>query len=189
MAKSKSIVIFSVIFTIILVLSSSAFPLVLDDENARSSLKGLKGVYVWITFLPGPIEVLESRGFSEEVVKTDVELKLRLAGINAVSNTEAIYDIQGKATLVVEIHWVDTQISETNTQSKQIAYTCNAELFQSTYLARNPTLKVMAKTWSRDGIGVGYTDQDLAIHIRNHVKDLLDNFINAYLSVNPKGGK
>ena len=51
---------------------------------------------------------------------------------------------------------------------------------------RNPDINAIAGTWASSVVGLGYTDQGIATDIRNGVKDCVDAFIKAYLSVNPK---
>jgi len=47
----------------------------------------------------------------------------------------------------------------------------------------------VAETWLQSFVGYGEIDKGIVNQIRNAVKDLVDSFINAYLSVNPKGRK
>lgn len=186
MSKRKSNVIFIGLFTSFLMLHSSAFGVTMNDEGARSSLKGLKGVYVWVDFATDAFEDLKEKGLSKEVIKTDIELKLRMAGINVVSKKD-IYNIPGIPQLVVSIAGIISDITG-DTQGKGIAFIIDIQLLQSADLSRDPKLRVLSSTWSRSSMGVVYTDNDIISFIGNAVKNLIDSFINAYLSVNPKGG-
>ena len=57
-------------------MSSSAFAG--DDKLARETLKGINGVHVVV----GVLNIdLEQVGLSKSQIRTDIELKLRLAGI------------------------------------------------------------------------------------------------------------
>jgi hypothetical protein len=62
-----------------------------------------------------------------------------------------------------------------------------ADLSQEVILERNPNIQISAITWSRGKIGtVGEANLS---QIRTSLKDLIDGFINDYLSVNPTKGK
>lgn len=70
-----------------------------DDAE---SLKGLKAVWVVIEELP---ETLKSKaGLTKEQLQTDVELKLRLAGIRVVPGLSEGYHIPGQPYLYVNIN-------------------------------------------------------------------------------------
>lgn len=175
---------FLVVFiTSFLVLHPSTFAF-RDDEDSRSSLKGLKGVYVTVTLVTDAIKDLKKGGLSEEVIRADVELKLRMAGINVVSKEDS-RNLPGLPQLMVNIGGIKTNIKE-GTQDIGMAYTREILLLQTTYLERDQGIRVLADTWERRAIGLGYTDRGLVNQIRNGLKDDVDIFINAYLSVNPK---
>jgi len=177
MNKRTSAVIFLVLFTTFLMSQSWVFAYK-DNEHTRSSLQGLKGVCVFVEFSTSEIMDLNKMGLSEEVIKTDVELQLRMAGINVVSK-EGVHKLPGLPQLGVTIAgW--------SGGSKGIAFSINIFLAQYTYLERDPKLKVLANTWERSYIGLGYTDRDIKNQFRNLTKDGVDGFINAYLLVNPK---
>ena len=61
-------------------------------------------------------------------------------------------------------------------------YNVDIELKQETNLKRNPSLEAHTGTWSRSILGA--VGKEKTGEIRNNVKDLVDFFINAYLSVN-----
>jgi len=187
MNQRKVAIVILAIMTAVLLLNSSVFDLMADDDvKARETLKGLKGVYVWVNFSTSDSEALEKTGLSEEIIRTDVELKLRLAGINVVSKEE-IYSVPGMPQLAVQIaEYVTSTLP--STQDRQIAFNICVELLQAIYLARNPTITTVTRTWSSGSIGMGYTNKNIVTQIRNCIKDHVDSFINAYLSVNPKGG-
>jgi hypothetical protein len=70
-----------------------------------------------------------------------------------------------------------------------IAYGTRISLVQSTFLERTPNINVLSEIWSVSSVGIGYRDKDINNQIRGGIKDLVDMFINVYLSVNPKTGK
>ena len=68
-----------------------------------------------------------------------------------------------------------------------IIYGVRTDLLQEVTLKRNPNIQITAITWSRETIG---TVGEVKIsQIRTLLKDLIDEFINDYLSVNPTIGK
>ena len=175
--------------TVIFISNSSAFAiLAMDDEESRSTLKGLKGVYVLVQFFQEKNNNLNEIGLSEDVIRTDVELKLRMAGVNVVSKDEALQKLPVIPQLVIEIMGLTTA-GAGEKGPKQITSTVSIMLIQPTSLVRDPGISALAVTWLRGGYVYGLANKRIAANIRNIVKDCVDVFINAYLSVNPKGGK
>lgn len=182
MRERKSIAIFLVAF--ISILMSNHYVFADDNEYTRRSLKGLKGVYVLPVTLGGEVEELKKVGLSTETIRTDVELKLRMAGINVISKKEDLYKTSGMPQLSVSI--VDA-VTVSIPPKTGIAFHIDVTLSQSAFLTDGQL--TLATTWSQGLIGLGSTDENIVTQIRNFVKDISDRFINAYLSVNPKGGK
>jgi hypothetical protein len=143
------------------------------DSNAeRESLKGLRGVAVVVLAAPEA----EQGGLSQATLQTDVELKLRQAGIRVLTSTERP-SAPGAPILVVTL-------GTTRSPAGFYAYAVTVGLAQHVYLARDPTMGAWATTWTTGG--VGYTGQAHVDTIRNTVRDYVDRFLNAYLAVNPK---
>ncbi len=94
-----------------------------DDESARKTLAGLTRIYVVVEHIP---DEAQRDGLDTTQIRTDVELKLRQAGIT-----------------------------------------------------------VLAGTWSATGTIATVGSHKLA-SLRDNVRDLTDQFINAYLAANPK---
>lgn len=178
MKKRKSIAIF--LFILATFFLSNSPVLALDDDDERLSLKGLKGVYIWIHFLTDEIKRLKDFGLSEEIIWTDTELKLRKAGISVASTKEDLYKIPGIPQLIIGVGGCGHE---------HISFTARVSVAQGTFLSREPSLKLVAQTWSRALIGYGETDKDIVNQIRDSVKGLVDFFINDYISVNPNEGK
>jgi hypothetical protein len=169
MKKVKLPAILLIILLLFLTCHSVALP-----ANPKS-LKGIKGIYVLIEELP---ESLKSKtGLTEDQLRTDVELKLRLAGISVVSESESLY-IPGFPYLYVNINGYVEEIG-------LVVYNIEVELRQTVILKRNRSIEAVgATTWKTGTIGTVGLDKSSA-SIRNAVKDHVDGFINAYLSVNP----
>jgi len=151
-------------------LSESGIARAADDTSGRNTLKGLTGVHV---IIDGIREEQKRAGFDQATFQTDVELKLRMAGIKVLTEDEWLKS-KGMPLL-------DVTINALHTQRGEIApYSLGLELAQAANLSRNgaPALVV---TWSTAAVGYG----DLS-HVRDGLKDHLEGFINAWLSVNPK---
>lgn len=146
-----------------------------DDGFSRPSLKGLKGVYVLVESLQAEAE---RSGLNQTSIQTDVELKLRQAGITVLTEAEG-HAAPGGPTLYIN---VNTQSSRSGSL---YAFSIDVELKQDVLLDRDPSIRLPGvATWSMGGVGI--VSRDSFREIRNDIKDDVDQFINAYLSVNPK---
>jgi hypothetical protein len=139
-----------------------------DSEISRRSLQGISAVSVDVEDLSDGAKAL---GLSEEAIRTDVELKLRLAGIRVVAVEEDV-KVPGMPTL-----YVNPQVL-----SNAKALSITVELQQNVLLERNGQRAVNVTTWEVGGVGMNPTAQS----IRDNIKDFVDQFLNAWLSVNPK---
>ena len=140
-------------------------------EHENDTLKGISGMWVLVE---GFGEDDKRAGFNEQTFQTDVELKLRLAGIKVLAKKEW-FDEPGAPFLYLNVNPLHDQ------QGEHAAYSIDLALKQEVCLVRNPGRCVLAPTWSVGAVGRG----DLQ-HVRDSAKDLVDQFINAWLSVNPK---
>ena len=163
------------------------------DEAERATLKGLPGVEV---IVESPHEDQRRAGFDERAFQTDVELKLRRDGIKVLSREQRLAT-PGKPYLYVNINSLHKK------PGSMAAYKIDLRLYQLVRLDRKVDVEAIcdgnaiirgyrcidaravgthiAATWSKGVVGYG----DLS-YTRDHVKDLVDEFINAWLSVNPK---
>jgi hypothetical protein len=139
-----------------------------DTERRRATLKGISALSVLVEDLPNGAKVL---GLTRESIQTDVELKLRLAGIRVVTDQEDL-SLPGMPSLSVVVNLTESAKSAS----------IDIELHQNAFLERNGQLVVDVTTWGTGGLAANPTAQD----IRNYIKDHVDKFLNAWLSVNPK---
>lgn len=144
-----------------------------DIEQTRNALRGLGGVYV----MPeNPLEEDAIRGgLSQDNIRSEVEGKLRQAGIRVLSREEW-EQAPGKPYLQV---W--PKVLKGGVLGGYI-YHITVEFKQHVSLVRSPSIQVFGATWSVEHMG--YTP-DLK-DIRDRMNDRIDKFIDAYLSVNPK---
>lgn len=158
MGSKKWFVLGAIFFT---ALSSRVFGI--DDKFTRATLHGLSGFHVIVEGLPAEAE---HAGVSKKQLQTDIELKLRLAGIKVLTREEAL-DTIGVPLLYVNIN--------TTTGGQPYGVSFKVEVLQEASLVRDPTIKQSMTTWSIDSVRLAGSNQ-LNYYIRSHVKDLMDIF-------------
>jgi hypothetical protein len=150
---------------------------VLGDELGKESLKGLTGVWVLIERFRDP-NIREEGGLTTSQLQTDVELKLRKAAISVLTKEERLAT-KDAPCLYVRVNPV------TIPEIPFYAYSIEVELKQTVLLIRNPSIEVVGcSTWAR-GMA-GYAGKALFVKtIREVVGDMVDQFINDFLALNP----
>lgn len=143
-----------------------------DDEISRQTLRGLQGVQVVMEPLRPEIK---GDGLTVDGLRTNTEKKFEIAGIKVLSETE------NQMTPGSPYIYVHSNVSKYRYLLGYI-YTNRVELVQDVYLVRAFKIKAGAVTWSISTTGFAPKLED----IRTSMEDLVDNFIRAYLSVNPK---
>jgi hypothetical protein len=145
-----------------------------QGDLEAQTLRGLKGVGVVVEKLRPEVE---RSGLTVSLIQTDVELKLRLAGIPVLTDAEVL-DTPGYPYLYIQATIV--------VLSNGWAYSVLAALKQLAILERDPAIKSYdAITWRENTVATIGPSRAVA-EVRSDIKDLTDKFINAYLSVNPK---
>ena len=147
----------------------------------RDSLKYLPGVKVMVEGSKNAIEA----GFDEQAFQTDVELKLRMAGIRVLETEDH------------GLPWLYLNVNALHQKSNQQAsYAISLELVQSVGLLHYPSSSpedspeddlarrsMFAITWSSGVLGFG-----TAANARDVGRNLVDTFANDWLAVNPLNG-
>ena len=168
--KVKLLIVSLLFFTFIFSSRLVAF----DEAKNRESLRGVKAIAVVIR-----IENQGERyGLTEHEVQQDIELKLRMAGIEVLDKSEVATKpyLPG---LVFIITPYDRQDS-----NGIIAFHMSLAVEQPVSLIRDNSVTLYAETWETGYVGmVGQTNFR---NLRDDIKNLTDNFVNAYLSVNLK---
>jgi len=134
----------------------------------RETLRGLKGIQVLV-------EPITLAGLTESTLKTDVELKLRKAGIRVLTKDEWLLT-QGYPYLYVNVTAIELK------SPQEFIYSVNVGLTEDVILSRNRSIETSATTWKKSALGI---TPDLRA-VREAVGDQVDKFMNDYLAVNPK---
>ncbi len=137
------------------------------------TLRGLTGVYVVVKVINPEL------GLTKDIFKTDVELGLRMAGIKVLSREEWLRE-PGCPNLSVYINVL--QAKSRGGVPMVYAFSVGVFLIQAVYLVRTSGVMCFGTTWEKSFIGIS---SDLT-NVRELTKEVVDKFINAYLSVNPR---
>ena len=156
------------IMSVLILGSSLSFA---DDRDDRASLRGLRGVRIVVEDVDA--EIVKD-GLARDQLYTDVELKLLMAGIKVLNEAENRME-KGRP-------WLYVNAAIMKTDSESYIYTIFIEFNQDVRLVRDPDVEVSTGTWKVVHTGVA----GKISHIRERVKMHVDEFVNAYLSVNPK---
>ena len=143
---------------------------VLAQDN-RDILRDLQRCGVLIEDLQPQIE---RDGLTKRQLQADTELKFRMAGIKVLSHKE----VQEKSSPFFYL-----RIRVLKLRSGCYSYHIAADLCEKVLSVRKSYL-TWAATWSQLPETIGFTCR--LSDIRQDAKDMVDGFINAYLSVNPK---
>ena len=171
MSTNKRIVLILFVVVVFALIKLNAF--VLADE--LESLRGLQGVRVAVEKLSAEIE---RDGLSQAELKIDMEQKLRLAGLNVLT-IEETRELPGAPYLRLGVQVLKSR-------SGFYVYSVGIELRERVHPLRRPRQSTWATTWdSLERFGWSSNTSD----IRKTAKDVVDEFVNAYLSVNPKQGR
>jgi hypothetical protein len=150
-----------------------------DNEFSRPSLKGLTGVGVVVEGLSSN---MDGMNLSREQIQTDVELRLRKAGIRVFSKSELLAT-PGVPYLYVNLGTFPFKLA--NGQTIGMAFSIDVSIKQNVTLVRDRNATVMgAATWQTGSTGSTGISQIQGL--RGVIGDQVDVFINAYFAMNPK---
>jgi hypothetical protein len=145
-----------------------------DDTRDRQSLRDLEGVRVAVEELPA---ALRARGVAKDHLHNAIELQLRRAGIPVLNAGE----------FPVGDPYLDVRITASRETGGFIAYAIEVSFVQIVFLRRNPAATFnRAQTWKAPGaVGLARPAR-LPAGIEEDLSRQIDQFIQAYLSANPK---
>ena len=149
-----------------------------DDEHTRPSLSGLQAVQVVVeAFSASSQPLLEARGLTVNAIRTDAELRLRKAGIRVITREERL------KTPGAPYLYLNAIIT---TGSSLWGNSIAVSLVQDVSLGRDSSIQFQTETWSVKSGGGIISPERIAQTVRNGFNDMVDQFINAYLSVNQR---
>ena len=175
----------AVVFCLLVVLTRTAYA---DDEAKRRTaaegnprtLRGLPGVCVLVEHLG---EDAERGGLNRTTIQTDVELQLRLAGIRVLTAEESLEALSSPCLYVQVL----CAVSREGPATLNGLYVCSVRVgvYQAVRLTNGES--TMAETWEAPVAGVGTVGPAyLGRGVRDEVNDGVNEFINAWLAVNPR---
>ncbi len=153
-----------------LVVAFLLLPTVSIAKGDPEPLRGLKGVHVLVENIDSQAERL---GLTRAQIQTDVELRLRKAGVRVLTEKERL-ETPGCPHLYVNIN---TPIGQ-----GLVVYSISVELFELVTLARG--FVTDGAIWNIRFAGCVGTSN--IRKVREGVGDCVDKFINDYLAANPK---
>jgi hypothetical protein len=147
-----------------------------DDKADRATLKGIKTVCV-------VVETADQARykFSKEALQTDIEGKLKQAGIDVDKNGTTCLYLNVRALQAIERQ----AIRRKEKPIPLYAVDVRLEFLQTVALTRDPTAKTDAPTWSVANMATVAAD-DLGGTALEITTSLVDQFVTAYKSVNPR---
>jgi hypothetical protein len=149
-----------------------------DDKYTRPSLSGLRAVQVVVeAFSASSQPLLEARGLTVNAIQTDAELRLRKAGIRVLTREERL------KTPGAPYLYLNAIIT---TGSSLWGNSLAVSIVQDVSLGRDQSIQIQAATWSVESGGGIILPERIAQRVRDGFNDMVDQFINAYLSVNQR---
>jgi hypothetical protein len=155
----------------LIVVSVSCLLRASDTKASRETLKGIENLCVLVE---DPGVDAKADGLTKEQIQTDVELRLRKAGLTIVPSESCI------TYLYVMPHMKKLSGNSTGLY----AYYLEVSFLQLATVLINDVLATVP-TWSTSSLGtVG--SSPMARAIRDTIGDDVDKFLNAFLGANPK---
>lgn len=142
--------------------------------HQKGSLRGMPGVFVEVQKINPEVEIY---GLTAPQIKTDTELRLRKAGIR-VSNASGDSGV-GMPQLYISLNTM-------RVDDDTYVFNFNVEVNDFATLERKNTGagSNIVTIWGKGGMGV--IGASNLRNVRENINDLVDQFINEYLSVNGK---
>jgi hypothetical protein len=148
-----------------------------QEDSERRSLRGLQGIRVVIE---GMGSTAERHGLTTTQVRTDVELRLRQAGIRVLTFDERDF-FSGDPFLYVNIH----MIFGDGPAAGLVVCNIDVELRQAVRLQRDQDIGLLGVTTWQIG-STGFMSEARLHKLRGNLGDLIDRFINDYYAANPE---
>lgn len=141
MKKIKWIALITLVVFLLISTSANAF----YSPLMKNTLRGIKSIHI----LVGLSSSTDEYRVTKERIQTDVELKLRLAGIKVLT-TEDLPNTPQRAILIVDVNlFLSGNIFASSVQ---------VNLMQEVDLKRDNTVNCLATTWTTGSTGIARTD-------------------------------
>jgi hypothetical protein len=149
------------------------------EDFVRKELAGVPGFKVSVSVSPDGLASL----LPISSIKTDVELKLRIAHIPVIPEDSSL--VLNKAGLkgLLIIGWITVSVDGVRSSSGLWAISLRAECTQTAELMRDSSISTTGLTWHEDTIAM--YGENVVPQLRETIKDWIDEFVNLYLSANP----
>jgi len=144
-----------------------------DSASDRETLRGLKAIKVVVE---GSTPDLEHQGLTRQQLQSDIEEQLRKAGINVDRNANEFLGLE-----IISGRLKEGPVNVVNVMT--VAF--NLGVYQVVTLNRDEEIESVAETWSTQGMQSSSPKMSARIS-RDTVGKLVDQFIKAYVEVNPK---
>jgi hypothetical protein len=146
----------------------------ISETYQKDVLRGLKGLAVVVEDINPDVE---KYGLGKNQIKTDIELKLRMAGIEVQTEEKNLKSL-GSPFLYIEVGVMKIE------SMPVYVVTTEVSLGEWVRPERDSTIKALAKTWETGSLGfVG--EKELRL-VRESIGDSVNKFLNDYLAANPK---
>jgi hypothetical protein len=144
-----------------------------DDEIARATLRRVEGVQVVVASVAPAVE---RAGLTRQQLQTNVEFQLQQAGMRVLTYEER-HAMPGAPWLYIHVNVV------LSPDVRLVPYHIRVELRQGAIL-QTYLYQADVSTWNAGETGVVGKTQ--LASLRTYVRDRVDEFITAYLSVHPR---
>lgn len=147
----------------------------LDEDTSLKSLRGVKELAIVIEGIPNFLE----KELKKEIVRKDIQNKLQIVGIKVLADKDASAlnkPLMHVAMLIEPRGVVNTPGEE------RCSFYISVSIQQVVVLERDASIRFFSASWSSAERGAGRSGED----VRYVIKDLVDKFLTAYVSVNPK---
>src|SRR5437660_9894058 len=152
-----------------------------NDPLERDTLRGLSGVNVFVN-LTEDRPSLESDGLTKSQIQTDIEIRLRKAGIRVLTLDET-KELPRRPVLFVALLASQNEPLTKLLGEHVYSFSIQVDFKQTATLYRSTENKVfLVTTWSDSAVGM--TSKRNIRTIREDIGDYVDKFINDYLAAN-----
>jgi len=152
-----------------------------DDKTDRATLHGITSICT-IVEVTGPTQA--GPPFNKERLQAEVDSRLTAAGIGVSKDATTCLYLNLRPLPAMAKNKIPA-MGKNNKPTGLYALEVSLQLMQTVALARDPSAKTYAPTWSVSNLATA-PSEDLAPTAQQITMDLADQFVEAYRSVNPK---